>query len=115
MAHFEAGDPLVMGHAIACTAYHWAGELTKVLEHADKVLDLYDAEKHRHIVDIVYRDPKTLAYLFGSIATWMLGYPDRALRLNDEKDAHARRRGHPFDLGYALFVGLHVFDYRFGP
>ena len=42
----------------------------------------------------------------------MLGYPDRALRLNDEKDAHARRRGHPFDLGFALTIGAHEFDRR---
>jgi hypothetical protein len=43
-----------------------------------------------------------------------LGYPDRALRLSDEKDAHARRRGHPFDLGYALTLGVHEFDRRCG-
>jgi hypothetical protein len=42
----------------------------------------------------------------------MLGYPDRALRLSEEKDAHARRRGHPFDLGYALVTGAHEFDRR---
>jgi hypothetical protein len=34
------------------------------------------------------------------------------LRLNDEKDAHARRRGHPFDLGFALTMGAHEFDHR---
>jgi predicted ATPase len=35
------------------------------------------------------------------------------LRLNDEKDAHARRRGHPFDLGFALSLGTHEFDHRY--
>jgi predicted ATPase len=48
-----------------------------------------------------------------SSSTWILGYPDRALRLSDEKDAHARRCGHPFNLGYALRLGPHEFDYRF--
>ncbi len=57
-------------------------------------------------------DPKTSAGIFGSISTWILGYPDRALRLSDEKDAHARRRGHPFDLGFALTIGAHEFDHR---
>ena len=88
------------------------GELRKVLEHADKVQDLYDAEKHRHLADILNHDPKTFAGIFGSICTWILGYPDRALRLSNEKDAHARRRGHPFDLGFALGVGAHEFDDR---
>ena len=82
------------------------------MEHADKVLELYDDEKHRHLADILNHDPKTYAGIFASISTWMLGYPDRALRLNDEKDAHARRRGHPFDLGYALTIGAHEFDHR---
>ena len=109
------GDPdlLIAGHTLACACYCYAGEFTKALEHADKVLDLYDAEKHRHLADILNHDPKTAAGIFGSISTWILGYPDRALRLNDEKDAHARRRGHPFDLGFALTYGAHEFDHRF--
>ncbi len=95
-------DLLIAGHALACACYCLAGEFTKAVEHADKVLDLYDDEKHRHLADILNHDPKTVAGICGSISTWILGYPDRALRLNDEKDAHARRRGHPFDLGFAL-------------
>ena len=58
-------------------------------------LALYDAEMHRHLTNRVNLDPKTLAGIFGSISTWMLGYPDRAMRLNNETAAHARRRGHP--------------------
>ena len=77
-------------------------------------LDFYDDDKHSHLLDVLYQDPKTNACLYGSISTWMLGYPDRALRLSDETDAHARRRGHPFDLGYALTTGPRLFDYRFG-
>jgi hypothetical protein len=105
-------DLLITGHSRACPCYCFAGEFTKVLEHADKVLDLYDAETHRHLADILNNDPKTLAGVFASISTWILGYPDRALQLNDEKDAHARRRGHPFDLGHALITGAHEFDRR---
>jgi class 3 adenylate cyclase len=105
-------DLLIGGHMSACVSYCWAGKFTRAVEHADKVLDLYDNEKHRHLADILNRDPKTVAGSFGSISTWMLGYPDRALRLSDDKDAHARRRGHPFDLGFALTRGAHEFDRR---
>ena len=105
-------DLLITGHELACVCYSWPGEFTKALEHADRVMDLYDDEKHRHLADILNQDPKTLAGVFGSISTWILGYPDRAMRLNDEKDAHARRRGHPFDLGLALINGAHEFDHR---
>jgi class 3 adenylate cyclase len=105
-------DLLIAGHALACICYFWAGELTKVLEHADKIQDLYDDEKHRSLADLLNRDPKTIASIFGSISTWMLGYPDRAPRLSDEKDAHARQRGHLLDLGHALVTGAHEFDHR---
>jgi predicted ATPase len=105
-------DLLITGYAHACGSYFWMGELTKAVQHADKVLNLYDAETHRHLADIVNHDPKTRAGIFASVSTWMLGYPDRASRLSNEKDAHARRRGHPFDLGFALTMGAHEFDRR---
>jgi class 3 adenylate cyclase len=103
---------LVTGHTIACICHCYAGEFTKATAHANKVLDLYDEKAHRHFADILNTDPKTAAGAFASISAWILGYPDRASRLNQEKDAHARRRGHPFDLGFALVRGAHEFDHR---
>jgi class 3 adenylate cyclase len=108
-------DLLLAAHMGACGCYCFAGEFLKVLEHADRVRELYDAERYCHVADILNHDPKTFAGIFGSISTWMLGYPDRALRLNNEKDAHARRRGHPFDLGLALSLGVHEFDRGWEP
>jgi tetratricopeptide (TPR) repeat protein len=106
------GDLLITGHTLACMRYSYLGEFTKAVEQADTVLDLYDAEKHRHLADLINHDPKTLAGVFAWVSTWILGYPDRALRHSDEKDAHARRRGHPFDLGFALTFRVHEFDQR---
>ena len=106
-------DLLLAAHMGACACYCFAGEFLKVLEHADRVRELYDAEQYRHVADILNHDPKTFAGIFGSISAWMLGYPDRAMRLSEEKDAHARRRGHPFDLGVALAMGAHEFEHRY--
>ena len=107
-------DLLIAAHAVACGCYFWMGELIKAMEHADKVLDLYDDEEHRYLADVVNHDPKTSAGSCGSVCNWMLGYPDRASRLSNDKDAHARQRGHPFNLGYALMTGAHEFDHRYG-
>jgi class 3 adenylate cyclase/tetratricopeptide (TPR) repeat protein len=110
------GDPdlLVRGHTLVCTCHCGAGEFTKALEHADKALGLYDHdEKRRHRANILGTDSKILASIRASVSTWILGYPDRARRLNDEKDAYARRRGHPLDLGIALGLGPHEYDSRF--
>ncbi len=105
-------DILISAHGAACAAYGWAGCLAKAVGHADEVLELYDHEKHRQLADLLNHDPKTSAGVFGSICIWIMGYPDRALRMNDEKDRHARERGHPFDLGFALLSGAHEFDHR---
>ena len=108
-------DLLIMGHMSACSDYFWLGNLIKTLEHYNRVVTLYDAEKHRHLVDSLNHDPKTVVGVFSSIVTRMLGYPDRAVRLNDEQDAHAHRRAHPFDFGFALARGADVFDLRCEP
>ncbi len=111
------GDPdlLIMGHRSACTTYFWLGHFNQSRERGDRVLALYSEEKHRHLADITNIDPKTVVDIYLSIGTWMLGYPDRAVQVSEAMDAHARRRGHPFDLGYALTFGGQVWDLRCEP
>ena len=75
----------------------------------------YDAERHRHIAAQTNNDPLTVAGIYGSQALWMLGFPDQAAALCDEKDELARRRNHPFDLCFALTVGALTYDYRREP
>ena len=108
-------DLLIAGHTLACGGCFWTGRLIEVLEHHDRVMALYDEAKHGHLVDILNHDPKTLVGVFSSIVTWMLGYPDRALPMIDDAYAHARRRGHPFDLGWVVSLGADVFEHRKEP
>jgi predicted ATPase len=44
-----------------------------------------------------------------------MGYPDQALAANREMEANARRRGHPFDLAFALTLGAQLFDFLGDP
>ena len=112
-----SGDPdlLIAAHWAACATHFWRGDLTQSRAHDDRVLALYDEEQHRHLADLMNTDPKSDVGIYGSLGTWMLGYPDRAVQLCDANDAHARRRGHPFDLGFALTVGSQVWDFRCEP
>jgi predicted ATPase len=107
------GDPdlLIVAHHIAVNAYFWGGDPIKVREHADRVLALYSEERHGHLADILNNDLKTMSLGFPALSTWMLGYPEQATRISDAADQQAGRRGHPFDLGWALTVGAAVFDY----
>jgi predicted ATPase len=104
-------DLLIVGHLAALNAHFWLGDPIKTREHADRVLALYSAERHGHLADILNHDPKTFSLGFSAQSTWILGYPEQAMRIGDAVAAHARRRGHPFDLGWALTIGGGVFDY----
>jgi hypothetical protein len=104
-------DLRIVGHTAAVTAHFWLGDLIKAREHANRVLVLYNEERHGHLADILNQDPKTLSLVYLTLSIWMLGYPEQAVRISDGKDAHCRRRGHPFHLGWALTIGAEVFDY----
>ena len=46
---------------------------------------------------------------------WIMGYQSQALAANQEMEANARRRGHPFDLAFALTLGAQLFDFLGDP
>jgi predicted ATPase len=108
-------DLLITGHLAFCNSYFYAGQLHEALKHADQALELYDDERHRHFVNLLNHDFKTSSSVYKSLAMWTLGYPDRAVRLSDEALVHARRIGHPFDLGWALSYGTDLFHLRGEP
>ena len=111
------GDPdlLLEAHRAACGSHFWRGEYTQSREHGDRVMALYEDERHRHLADILNNDPKTATGVFVSIGAWMLGFPDCAVQLSEANDEHARQRGHPFDLGWAFTYGGEVWDFRCEP
>jgi hypothetical protein len=101
-------DLLIVGHHAAVASYFFLGDLVKAREHADQVLALYSEERHGHLVNILGNDPKTFSLIWKGMVTWMLGYPGQAMEIRDATEAHARQRGHPFDLCYALTAGGRV-------
>lgn len=93
----------------------WLGALETARAEGERVLALYQADRHRRLTDWINSDPKTQVGCYAAHWQWMLGQPDLAVRTAIEKDEHARARGHPFDLGFALTNGAFVFDYRREP
>jgi hypothetical protein len=106
-------DPnlLLVGHTAALINNFWLGELVKVREHTDQVLALYSDERRGDVIGVLAHDPKTQSLAYLAQVMWMLRYPEQALKIDDVKEAQARRLGHPFDLGWALTVGSLVFDH----
>jgi len=105
-------DLALVGHMEAMVSSFWLGDLASAHAHGEEVLARYDATAHGHIVMQTNFDPKTAYGLYAAHYVWMQGFPDRALEIMLDKEAHARRLGHVFDLGFALTTGSHVLEYR---
>ena len=105
------GEALLVARVIAAATHFWHGDLSEAVKQGDAILALYDERKHWHIADQFNHDPKTIVGIYGQHCLWILGYPDHALEIARSKDEHARRRNHPFDLGFALTQGAHIYDY----
>lgn len=109
-------DVLVLcGHRAAMTSNFWLGNLGEAAAHGDAIIAAYDPERHWQIAARTNNDPLTVNGVYRSQALWMLGFPDQAAALCDEKDEWARHRDHPFDLCFALTVGALAYDYRREP
>ena len=89
-------------HAMWATTF-WAGEATRVREHAEHALALYTPAQH-HSLTFVYggHDPGVCCRDFGALALWLLGYPNQAQQRSQEAVTLARKLAHPFSLVEAL-------------
>ncbi|MDE2329593.1 MAG: AAA family ATPase [Bradyrhizobium sp.] len=112
-AGVELGDDglEIFGHRAAAASYYWLGEFAKARRRGDKVLKLYDPERHWGLATLTNTDPFTGEGIYRSQLLWMMGYPEQALAANHAMEANTRRRGHPFDLAFALTLGAQLFSY----
>jgi TOMM system kinase/cyclase fusion protein len=78
------------------------GSLNAARNHLEEVLTRSDPMESRDTVLRFGQDRlvATLSHL--SLVLWLLGYPDRAVALNEEALDRARRLSHPFSLAFAL-------------
>jgi class 3 adenylate cyclase/tetratricopeptide (TPR) repeat protein len=108
-------DLRILGHRAGLSSHFYLGELYEAHEQGRRALALYDESRAGRWIELVGNDVRTAVGVFSSQFMWMQGYPDTAARVSDQKDADARRLGHPFDIGWALTWGAYVFDYRREP
>ena len=108
-------DLQIYGHGADMISQFYLGDLIDAREHGNRVLALYDPQHAARWMKTTASDFKTLVGIWSCQWTWMLGYPDQAVRLSEEKDAYARSLGSAFNLAFALTLGAYAFDYRCEP
>lgn len=92
----------IMAHRTLCNTLHHIGELAATREHMDRVIDLYDSRRHSTLAIQYGQDPSVTARAWGSLAVWLLGYPDQALLTITKARQTAIELSHAPSLAYAL-------------
>jgi tetratricopeptide (TPR) repeat protein len=101
----------IFGHRAASACHYWLGEFAAARRSGDQVHRLYDPERHWGLAAFTNTDPFTGEGIYRVQFLWIMGYPDQALAASLAMEANARRRGHPFDLAFALTLGAQLFDH----
>jgi class 3 adenylate cyclase/tetratricopeptide (TPR) repeat protein len=108
-------DMQIFGHTNVTISRFYLGHLLDSREQSKKALEMYDPAQAGRWMESTSLDLLTFVGAWSSQWTWMLGYPEQAVRMSEERDEYARRLGNPFNLGFVLTLGAYVFDYRREP
>ncbi len=83
--------------ATGLTRYYRA-EFASAREHLERVLELYEPNRHATHAYTYGQDPAAYATCTLALLLWQVGFPDKARRQVEEATALARVVGHPFTL-----------------
>jgi predicted ATPase len=97
-ANMRVDGHLVVGY---CLAFQTSP--AKGLEHLEQGIANYDPAKRRSHSFRLGNDPGVTCFTTSALVSWMLGFPERALKRANEAVALADRLNHPFSMAYALF------------
>lgn len=114
-AETQDDNLVIVGHRAVSGSAFWQGRFDVAKAHGDRLQAMYDAEKHWHVAQLTNTDPLTGESIYRAQYLWIIGYPDQAVAASNERDDHARRRNHPFDLAFSLTLGAQAFDFLSEP
>jgi len=100
----EVGDPLHVSwaHLMQGEVLYYAGKFVEAMEHFTRALELCDSLPARAHVTLYGNDARVFCSIIGALATWQLGYPDRARAMSREALARAMTLAYPFSQVSAL-------------
>jgi predicted ATPase len=100
----RATGPLMVGHRLMGTSLLLTGDIARGRGHLDQTIGLYDPTEHRPLATRFGQDAGVSALALRTLALWLLGYPDAALRDADEALRIAREMGQAGTLMWALYL-----------
>jgi TOMM system kinase/cyclase fusion protein len=104
---------LLQGNMEVGWSHFFLGELEQAREHLERVLQLYDHERHSSHAFIYGDNPATSARSNLAQVLWLLGHLDQSLRHSDENLAILRSLiDHPYSVAFGLDLAAVVRQYR---
>jgi tetratricopeptide (TPR) repeat protein len=91
------------------------GRLVDARAHLERAIALYDPDRHAAHAAIFGEHPAVASHLHAAWASWMLGYPDQALRHAETAVALAQEARHPNSLAMAYAFSASVHQLRGEP
>jgi class 3 adenylate cyclase/predicted ATPase len=98
----RATFPRMIGHRIMGLSLLHTGDIAEGRAHLDQAIALYDPAEHRPLATRIGQDAGVTILSFRSLALWLLGYPEAALRDADDAIRNAREMGQAATLMLAL-------------
>jgi predicted ATPase len=107
---------LLQGNMEVGWSHFFLGELEQAREHLERVLALYDHERHSSHAFTYGDNPATSARAALASVLWLLGYPDQALRCSEENLAILRSLvQHPYSVAFGFTVAAFLRQYLGDP
>jgi predicted ATPase/class 3 adenylate cyclase len=100
----------VLGHYALGYTLFCCGELGESLKHFEAGHRLYDLRLRESVAFRLGQDPGVACLAYGSLAQWVLGYPDAALRMMRDALSLAESLSHPFSMAYALSLACQIYQ-----
>jgi len=108
----QDSDLLLEAHAALANTFFFLGEVAPAREYAEQGVTLYDPQNHRSLAFLYGLDPGVFCLSRAAHALWFLGYPDQALKRNQEAFTLARELSHPYSLGWILSLAAEHRQFR---
>jgi predicted ATPase/class 3 adenylate cyclase len=103
LAEAASNPDLIMEahHALGVTLLA-LGEFSSALEHLENAIAIYDPKQHSSMTLVYGQDTGVVCRSHAAWALWFLGYPDQAIKRNQEALNLAKQLSHPYSLAVAL-------------
>jgi class 3 adenylate cyclase/predicted ATPase len=107
--------PLMVGHRTMASTLAVLGDLVGARAHYNQALALYSPAEHRRLMTRFGQDLRVTCLAFRSMALWLLGYPEAALRDADCALMEAREIEHAatlmFTLNFPILINTYCGNY----